>query len=79
MTGGGSKANETAFIGCRYGYGGADEFGDKDLLAEGQQWRYQSAETAGFLHTLAGNHGERAIGETMGQGLPGLRRIQGIP
>lgn len=29
-----AKANETAFIGCRYGYGGADEFGDGDLLAE---------------------------------------------
>ena len=29
-----AKANETAFIGCRYGYGGSDEFGDGDLLAE---------------------------------------------
>lgn len=29
-----AKANETAFIGCRYGYGGTDEFGDGDLLAE---------------------------------------------
>ena len=41
-----AKANETAFIGCRYGYGGADEFGDGDLLAE------DSVEIPGLLKRL---------------------------
>lgn len=41
-----AKANETAFIGCSYGYGGSDEFGDGDLLAE------DSVEIPGLLKRL---------------------------
>lgn len=34
-----AKANETAFIGCRYGYGGADEFGT-GICWQRTAWRY---------------------------------------
>ncbi len=61
-----AKANETAFIGCRYGYGGTDEFGDGDLLAEDSVENTWATETAGFLHTLA-----ETMAETMAEAMGG--------
>ena len=81
MTGEAAKANETAFIGCRYGYGGSDEFGDGDLLAE------DSVEIPRLLKRLVSSTPWRkpwrkpwreAIGRPWGRDYRRLRRIPGF-
>lgn len=72
-----AKANETAFIGCRYGYGGSDEFGDGDLLAEDSveipRLLKRLVSSTPWLKTMA-----EAIGRPGGRDYRRLRQIPGF-